>query len=169
MESEAKPPSPQPAEEEKPRNSWYSISETQGQLSDIIISLKQDFTLRGCSSLGKDGILRSLTADRQVVDAVPLSPQFIKALLDRMPFNPQHEIDFRGVDGRNTPREQWLHPDKSLLPPPLMLTDEERKLAESKVEENKKLVEERRSRSGCPPHLRSDHDLGLKGSSGEEK
>ena len=36
-------------------------------------------------SLGKDGVLRTLSADRAVLDAVGLSPRLVKAFLDRVP------------------------------------------------------------------------------------
>ncbi|KAI9743937.1 MAG: hypothetical protein M1818_002671 [Claussenomyces sp. TS43310] len=63
-------------------------------------------TLNGAFRLGKDGILRSLAADGEVVDAVALRPALIKALLDRMPYDAQNEIDSRGVDGTKVQRGQ---------------------------------------------------------------
>ncbi|RCI09173.1 hypothetical protein L249_1503 [Ophiocordyceps polyrhachis-furcata BCC 54312] len=129
------------------------VSQHQKELGKILKGIKHDVTLLGVLSLGKDGVLRSLTADRQVVDAVALSPPLIKAMLDRTPFNPQNEIDYRGVDGREVPREQWFHPDKHLLPPPLVVSDERRAEAEAKVEENKKWLQER---------AEEDHDPSMK-------
>ncbi|EXK29151.1 hypothetical protein FOMG_14331 [Fusarium oxysporum f. sp. melonis 26406] len=87
------------------RAQWAAISKHQAELSDIWGKLEHHPSFNGVFSLGKDGILRSLGPDRDVHDAVPLSPHLIKALLDRLPFRPQNEIDFRGVDGRNTPKE----------------------------------------------------------------
>ncbi|PFH60159.1 hypothetical protein XA68_11373 [Ophiocordyceps unilateralis] len=136
------------------------ISQYQVQLSQILKNIKHDVTLLGVLSLGKDGILRSLTADREVVDAVALSPPLIKAMLDRMPFNPQNEMDYRGVDGTKVPREQWFHPDKHLLPPPLVVSEQRRKEAEAKLEENQKWLEER-AKADNGPCIWSDHDLGL--------
>ncbi|KAJ4264490.1 hypothetical protein NW762_005690 [Fusarium torreyae] len=136
------------------RAQWTAISEHQVELCDILNKLEHH----------PNGILRSLGPDRDVHDAVPLSPHLIKALLDRMPFVPQNEIDYRGVDGRNTPKEQWFHPDRSLLPRPLALTDEERKVQESKADETRKLLEEMKKKPPpCAPQVMSDHDLGLKG------
>lgn len=43
----------------------------QQEVSRILTSLKQD--LLGVISLGKDGIMRSLTADRKVLSAEPMS------------------------------------------------------------------------------------------------
>ncbi|KJZ74888.1 hypothetical protein HIM_05797 [Hirsutella minnesotensis 3608] len=139
----------------------HEVSQHQRELSRILAGIQHDVTLLGVLSLGKDGILRSLTADREVVDAVALTPHLIKAMLDRMPFNPQNEIDYRGVDGTNVPHEQWFHPDRSILPPPLVVSEEKRREAEAKVEENKKWLQER-ANAHSDPCIWSDHDLGLK-------
>ncbi|PHH90092.1 hypothetical protein CDD83_4549 [Cordyceps sp. RAO-2017] len=137
------------------------ISQHQLELNQILKRIKHDVTLLGVLSLGKDGILRSLTASREVVDAVALTPPLIKAMLDRMPFDPQNEVDYRGVDGTNVPREQWFHPSKDLLPPPLVVSEERQRQAEAKIEENKRWLEER-AKADTEPCIRSDHDLGLK-------
>ncbi|KAF5695060.1 hypothetical protein FDENT_618 [Fusarium denticulatum] len=144
------------------RAEWAAISKHQAELSDIWGKLEHHPSYNGVFSLGKDGILRSLGPDRDVHDAVPLSPHLIKALLDRLPFRPENEIDFRGVDGRNTPKEQWYYPDKGLLPPPLVQTEEQRKLIESKRDETRRILEEAKKRPRCPPQIMSDHDLGLR-------
>lgn len=150
------------------RAQWAAIIKHQAELSDIWGKLEHHPSYNGVFSLGKDGILRSLGPDRDVHDAVPLSPHLIKALLDRLPFSPENEIDFRGVDGRNSPKEQWYHPDKRLLPPPLIQTEEQRKLIESKRDETRRRLEEAKTRPRCPPQIMSDHDLGLKESSSED-
>lgn len=150
------------------RAQWVAISKHQAELSDIWGRLEHHPSYNGVFSLGKDGILRSLGPDRDVHDAVPLSPHLIKALLDRLPFRPENEIDFCGVDGRNTPKEQWYHPDKGLLPPPLIQTEEQRKLIESKRDETRRRLEEAKTRPRCPPQIMSDHDLGLKELSSED-
>lgn len=62
--------------------------------------------LRSLKPSVRDGIMRSLTADRDVVNAVPLSSRHIKAFLDRMPFVQKMEDEYRGVDGTLVPREQ---------------------------------------------------------------
>jgi hypothetical protein len=132
----------------------------QKELSQILRDIKHDPTLNGIVALGKDGIFRSLTADREVVDAVALRPELMKALLDRMPYNPQAEIDYRGVDGTKTPKEQWFHPDRSLLPPPYIPSEERRNLSPEKLEENRQWLEKRKEKQ-CEPQMVSDHDLGL--------
>ncbi|POR35788.1 Uncharacterized protein TPAR_03999 [Tolypocladium paradoxum] len=77
----------------------------QLELSRILKEFKHDLTFNSIWSLGKDGVLRSLTADRDVVDAIALPPRLIKGLLDHMPFNPQNEVDYRDIDGTTVPRE----------------------------------------------------------------
>ncbi|RSL60493.1 hypothetical protein CEP54_006732 [Fusarium duplospermum] len=140
----------------------FDTMKDQLELSELLRNFKHDLTLHGVVSLGTDGIFRSLTADREVVDATPFSPRQIKALLDRMPFNPENETKFRGVDGRGVPQEQWFHPDKGLVPPPLSLTEEQRRLGEANKEKNRKMLEERANRPRCPLQIVSDHDLGLR-------
>jgi len=152
-------PSPPPAHDEQTQD------ETQKELSETLECLQHDPTLNGVWSCGKDGVLRSLTADREVVDAVALRPELIKALLDRMPHRAQNEIDYRGVDGTKVPREQWFHPDKSLLPPPYTPPPERRNLSPEQLENNRLWLGERAKlkQKGCKPRIVSDHDLGLKG------
>ncbi|KUJ17930.1 uncharacterized protein LY89DRAFT_683917 [Mollisia scopiformis] len=131
----------------------------QKELTQILKPLKHDLTLNGIFALCKDGVFRSLTADRSVVDAVALRPELIKAMLDRMPYKPQNEIDYRGVDGTKVPKEQWFHPDKNLLPPPFVPPEERRNFSAEQLEENRKMLE---NRQGCEPQVRSDYDLGIK-------
>jgi hypothetical protein len=49
----------------------------QQEVTSILRGLKHDLSLMGVLSLGKDGVLRSLTADRDIVDAVGLNPKQI--------------------------------------------------------------------------------------------
>lgn len=153
----------------------------QKELGEILRGIKDDPTLNGILTMTKDGVLLSLTADRevsfkyilayiaihefQVVDAVGLKSEHIKALLDRLPFKPENEVKYRGVDGTKVPRQQWFHPDKSELPPPYVPPPERRKenLTPEMLEKNRKLLEEKnKPREGSCNYLVSDHDLGLK-------
>ncbi|RSM11809.1 hypothetical protein CDV31_006577 [Fusarium ambrosium] len=95
------------------------LSPAQHELSEIMLKRRDDPTLMGIRMLGKDGIFRSLDADRNVVDAVAFTPQLIKALMDRMPYDAEAERIFRGVNGTKTPKEQWYKPLPDILPPPL--------------------------------------------------
>jgi len=54
----------------------------------------------GICYLGSDGVFRSFDSNRDVVDAIALSPQQIKKILDQMPWDKETEEKFRGVDGR---------------------------------------------------------------------
>jgi hypothetical protein len=139
--------------------------EAQEELSQLLRCLQHDPTLNGILNLGKDGVLRSLTADREVVDAIGLRPELIKAFLDRMPFKAQNEIDFRGADGTKVSREQWFHPvDKSTFPPPYTPPEERRHLSPEQLDKNRRWLEERAVKArSCEPTIVSDHDLGLKG------
>ncbi|KAI8711788.1 hypothetical protein NCS52_01443100 [Fusarium sp. LHS14.1] len=110
----------------------FDTAKDQLELSKLLRNFKHDLTLHGVMSL------------------------------DRMPFNPENETKFRSVDGRGVPQEQWFHPDKSLLPPPLPLTDGQRRFGEANKEKNMKMLEERANRPRCPLRIVSDHDLGLR-------
>jgi hypothetical protein len=52
----------------------------QREVRTILRGLKHDLSLMGVLSLGKDGVLRSLTADRDVVDAIGLNPEQIVSI-----------------------------------------------------------------------------------------
>lgn len=86
-------------------------------------------------SLGKDGVLRTLSADRSVLDAVGLSPRIVKAFLDRVP--PEYRAltpELENVDGSKTTEEELWHPDASLLPLPM--SEEQKKKALEEVEKS---------------------------------
>ena len=82
-----------------------------------------------------------------------------------MPYRAQNEIDYRGVDGTNVPREQWFHPDKSLLPPAYTPPEERRNPSAEQLEKNRQWLEDRRknkaSNEACEPRIVSNHNLGL--------
>ncbi|KAF4338950.1 hypothetical protein FBEOM_7126 [Fusarium beomiforme] len=148
------------------RVEYEDLDPAQKELEHIIATMKDDPTGMGISHLGRDGVYRSLTADRDVVDAVPFPPPLIKALFDRLPSSyAEKAVDvFRGVDGTKTPKEQWLKPLPGILPPPL--EEKYRKEGEEQQEEYRKFYEERRKkveagvfekRAVC---LMSDNDLG---------
>ncbi|KAI9742675.1 MAG: hypothetical protein M1818_003816 [Claussenomyces sp. TS43310] len=132
------------ASEAAPKGCSSSVAqnEDQKELSKILGMIRHDLTFMGIIALGEDGILRSLTADRHVVDAAALSPRLIEAFLDRMLCDPDARAGYRGTDGRNVPREKWFHPEKSMLPPPL--TEEDREASRRHLEQDKDMWEERR-------------------------
>ncbi|OIW25358.1 hypothetical protein CONLIGDRAFT_648391 [Coniochaeta ligniaria NRRL 30616] len=87
----------------------------QKELQVVLMSSRPGWEQR--QYLGKDGVLRTLTTDSSaVVNAIPLSPSLIKALLDRTPHSKELEDILRGVDGTAVPSEQWFNPNMSILP-----------------------------------------------------
>jgi hypothetical protein len=135
----------------------------QKELSNIISNLDCGFDGNAPFVLGTDGVLRTLTPDCDVIDAIGLPPRLIKAFLDRTTFDQGIEDMVRGADGTKVPREQWWKPDPSLLPPPMTAEDKAR--AEKDNEENKEIIQEniRKMESAelkpCGVVIRSDYDI----------
>lgn len=129
----------------------------------MVRAMKSD--LSGIVHLGSDGVFRSLTADREVIGAVPLPPRLIKAMLETMPMdhNPEMEDRMRGVDGTRVPQEQLYHPDPADLPPPL--SKEQKEEADRFYEENKEVIEANVKKmkedpeGGCPLRVWARYDL----------
>ncbi|KAL1602099.1 hypothetical protein SLS59_005267, partial [Nothophoma quercina] len=87
-------------------------------------------------SLGKDGVLRTLSADRAVLDAVGLSPRLVKAFLDRVP--PDYRAltpELEGADGSEASYQELWRPDASLLPRPM--GEDQKKKALEQLEESR--------------------------------
>lgn len=91
----------------------------------------------GCTHLGKDGVLRTLSAEYQVVDARALNPAQIKQVLDALPSFMDKE-GFDGADGTKLPEEQWYNPADGILPK--KPTDEEREARKRAIKEANKLL-----------------------------
>ncbi|KAF2029565.1 hypothetical protein EK21DRAFT_112775 [Setomelanomma holmii] len=91
----------------------------QKEISSMLKSFTYD--IMGILALGKDGIMRSLTADRKVLSAEAFRPELVKAFLQRFPkqYRKLWEQDIGDVDGTMTPREKWFAPDDGILPAPL--------------------------------------------------
>ncbi|GFF33347.1 hypothetical protein IFM46972_03861 [Aspergillus udagawae] len=105
-------------------------------LPNFVKHMKRDPTGRGCTHLGKDGVLRTLSGDYEVLDARGLNPEEIKQILDTMP--PQmarmvQKEDFRDVDGTKVTEEALFHPAPGILPA---------KLSEEEAAERRKLVKQ---------------------------
>ncbi|RAR04927.1 hypothetical protein DDE82_004177 [Stemphylium lycopersici] len=86
-------------------------------------------------SLGKDGVLRTLSADRAILDAVGLSPRLVKAFLDRVP--PDYRAltpELEDADGSKASEEELWLPNASLLPRPM--SEEHRKKSLAQLEES---------------------------------
>lgn len=135
----------------------------QKELSNIMRNLKSSSDGTAAFVMGTDGVLRTLTIDYDVIDAIGLPPRLIKAFLDRDVFNQNIEDMFRGADGTKVTQEQWWRPDPSLLPPPL--TAEQKAWIKKTNEENKEIIQEniRKMESGelkpCGVVIRSDYDI----------
>ena len=110
---------------------WHADAD-QVEITALLSNLKQDLSLTGVISLGTDGVLRSLTWDRRVVDAVGLSPAQIVSVLRRVPGELGDPKPYAGADGTKVSREEWFNPDPKLLPPPLR---------EEKREQTKRAIE----------------------------
>jgi hypothetical protein len=114
----------------------FEMTEDQIELSKILRSVQHDPSMLGVVCLGRDGVYRSLTAERNVVDAAPLTPRLITALQARLPSGMVGD-DLADVDGTTVPREKWFNPDKNLLPEPM---------AKDRLDESRKKIEEKRAR-----------------------
>lgn len=55
--------------------------------------------------LGKDGVIRSLSAEYRVVEAKGLRPEQIEQLIKAVPRSENLE-DFQGIDGTRVPKEE---------------------------------------------------------------
>jgi hypothetical protein len=79
--------------------------------------MKRDPSGKGFTHLGKDGVLRTLSANDEVVDARGLAPEQIQSILDTFPSELVQKEDFRGVDGTKvTSHEGLFHPAPGILP-----------------------------------------------------
>lgn len=67
--------------------------------------LKRDRTGGGLLHLGKDGVIRSLSAEYRVVEAKGLRPEQIEQLIKAVPRSENLE-DFQGIDGTRVPKEE---------------------------------------------------------------
>ncbi|KAH7043774.1 hypothetical protein B0J12DRAFT_671778 [Macrophomina phaseolina] len=95
------------------------MSESCTRYQELLFSLKADD--HGVVHLGNDGVLRSFDASGNVIDYRQLSPDQIRDSIDMY-----DDIDkgkrehleniYRGVDGRQVPREKVLNPDENAVP-----------------------------------------------------
>jgi hypothetical protein len=134
----------------------------QKEVSQILKNFRYD--IMGVISLGKDGIMRSLTWDRQVLSAEPFSNQLRVALIASVAnTNTAPEqvgaflLRFKGTsleewnktlenaDGTKTPKEKWFQPDDDVLPPPLSREkwNEVKNGSEESKEKSRQLLRER--------------------------
>ena len=116
---------------------FKTISNTRDQQEVTAILAKFNKDPLSITSLGKDGVLRTLSADRAVLDAVGLSPRLVRAFLDRVP--PEYRAltpELEDVDGSKATEEELWHPDASLLPRPM--SEEQKKKVMAQLEESQR-------------------------------
>ncbi|KAF2810908.1 uncharacterized protein BDZ99DRAFT_462200 [Mytilinidion resinicola] len=176
MASETAPISPK--DDSTPPNPWANatpikiadLPPDQKELSRKLRNLHHSPSLLGIWHLGHDGVMRSLSSEREVTDAIPFPPRLIKAMSDRFPFDQKTEDAYRGLDGTKVPEEQWWKPDRSMLPPPL--AEESKEKARRGIEEQgglqamrEKMENERKERDegkGFRVYILSDYNLDIK-------
>lgn len=124
-----------PSEEpSKPPHTFDRNHPDQQEITAILAKFNKD--PMSVISLGKDGVLRTLSADRAVLDAVGLSPRLVKAFLDRVP--PDYRAlkpELEDADGSKASEEELWHPDASLLPRPM--SEEQKKKSLAQLEESR--------------------------------
>ncbi|KAI4922988.1 hypothetical protein J4E90_001424 [Alternaria incomplexa] len=128
----------EPASSEGPPNPPHTFDRStpdQQEITAILAKFNKDPLELSVVSLGKDGVLRNLSADRAVLNAVGLNPRLVKAFLDRVP--PDYRAltpELEDADGsKATDGEMW-HPDPELLPRPM--GEEQKKKALASSQEN---------------------------------
>ncbi|KAE8356846.1 hypothetical protein BDV28DRAFT_144760 [Aspergillus coremiiformis] len=83
---------------------------------EFVKHMKRDPSGRGFTHLGRDGVLRTISGDYEVVDARGLTPDQIQFFLDVMPIEGDRGA-FRGVDGTTvTSHEGLFHPAPGIVP-----------------------------------------------------
>lgn len=79
--------------------------------------MKHDTAGEGFTHLGRDGVLRTISGNYEVLDARGLSPEQIKGFIDVMPATLVQKEDFDGVDGTKvTSQEGLFDPAPGILP-----------------------------------------------------
>ena len=128
--------SSEPTSSEAPSNTPHTYDRNhpdQQEVTAILAKFNKDPL--SIISLGKDGVLRTLSADRVVLDAVDLSPRLVKAFLDRVP--PEYRAltpELEDVDGSKATEEELWHPNASLLPQPM--SEDQKRKAIAQLEES---------------------------------
>ncbi|KAH7412080.1 hypothetical protein DE146DRAFT_751216 [Phaeosphaeria sp. MPI-PUGE-AT-0046c] len=124
---------------------WEIEDPIQKEISGILELFQYD--IMGIISLGRDGIMRSLTADRKVLSAVPFRHELVIAFLKRFEGSGLEEWNekLEGADGTKTPQEKWFEPDDNILPAPLPQErlDEVKNGSEEDKEQLRKLLREK--------------------------
>jgi len=93
--------------------------------------------------MGDDGVMRSFgrPPERLVLDAVGLSPEQIKAMLDTQPWSQEIENLYRGVNGRKVVDYEALYNPPDSYRPPMWTADEFVEKMKEIARRNKELIE----------------------------
>ncbi|KAI4657252.1 uncharacterized protein J4E79_007869 [Alternaria viburni] len=122
----------EPLSSEAPPNQPHTYDRNtpdQQEITAILAKFNKDPLALSVISLGKDGVLRNLSAD------LGLSPRLVKAFLDRVP--PDYRAltpELEDADGSKATYEELWHPDPGLLPRPM--GEEQKKKALASLQEN---------------------------------
>lgn len=81
-------------------------------------SVRRSASGQGLSCLCNDGVYRTFSSTRAVVDAVPLNNKEIQSSLHLFPIEAQQQVQdiFQGVNGYTVAKEKLLCPDYDVLP-----------------------------------------------------
>jgi hypothetical protein len=97
-----------------PESGFEGPSNRTSALREFSATLKRPADLKCFRQVGRDGICRIIRwvpgpddepTAMEVYDAQPMSPEVLKEYLDRREWSQKTEDIFRGVDGRNTPKQ----------------------------------------------------------------
>ncbi|KAJ5392437.1 hypothetical protein N7509_007927 [Penicillium cosmopolitanum] len=105
--------------------------------------MKRDASGGGFTHLGKDGVLRTISGNYEVLDARGLSPEQINGFLDVMPAELARREDFRDVDGTKvTTQEGLFNPAPGILPSKPGDNEQEDRARREAVEDNQAAYEQ---------------------------
>jgi len=137
-------------------------------LREFLLSLQKPPDGKYFRSLCSDGVFRILTwlstppdlpTGIAVYDGLPMSPDLIKAYLDRKPWKQETEDRFRGVDGRRVPQKQWLQPLPGILPSLGSKNEREARKTEERIQLEKKTARGEMYEGAVCGSVQSDYDL----------
>jgi hypothetical protein len=101
------------------------------ELKKILKEIKKDDL--GGMQLGIDGVMRSFDAERNIVDAVGLSPRQIELWFEGMPAAARlrfKQEEYKGVDGSNVLREKMFQCNDLPAPMSKALQEKMKEIAE---------------------------------------
>lgn len=137
-------------------------------LREFLASLQKPPDGKYFRSLCSDGVFRILTylptppdlpTGIAVYDGLPMSPDLIKAYLDRKPWNQETEDRFRGVDGRSVPQEQWLQPLPGILPSLGSKNEREERKKKEKIRSEERTARGEMCEAAVCGSVQSNYDL----------